>query len=250
MTGVQTCALPILSSREDLVYLSKLAEQSERYEEMVEYMKKVAEMGTELSVEERNLISVAYKNIVGSRRASWRIISSLEQKEQAKGNNQRVEIIKGYRAKIEKELSEKCDDVLKIISEYLLKNSTTDDSKVFFKKMEGDYYRYYAEFTVDEKRQEVADKSLAAYKEATEIANATLAPTHPIRLGLALNFSVFYYEIMNDADKACQLAKEAFDEAIQKLDDVPEETYKDSTLIMQLLRDNLTLWTSDMGDDE
>ena len=239
-----------MTSREDLVYLSKLAEQSERYDEMVEYMKKVAEMGTELSVEERNLISVAYKNIVGSRRASWRIISSLEQKEQAKGNTQRVEIIKGYRSKIEKELAEKCDDVLKIINDCLLKNSTTDDSKVFFKKMEGDYYRYYAEFTVDEKRQEVADKSLAAYKEATEIANATLAPTHPIRLGLALNFSVFYYEIMSDADKACQLAKEAFDEAIQKLDDVPEETYKDSTLIMQLLRDNLTLWTSDMGDDE
>ncbi|EDR21727.1 hypothetical protein, conserved [Entamoeba dispar SAW760] len=83
-----------MTSREDLVYLSKLAEQSERYEEMVQYMKQVAEMGTELSVEERNLISVAYKNVVGSRRASWRIISSLEQKEQAKGNTQRVELIK------------------------------------------------------------------------------------------------------------------------------------------------------------
>ncbi|EAL48235.1 hypothetical protein EHI8A_017030 [Entamoeba histolytica HM-1:IMSS-B] len=238
-----------MTSREDLVYLSKLAEQSERYEEMVQYMKQVAEMGTELSVEERNLISVAYKNVVGSRRASWRIISSLEQKEQAKGNTQRVELIKTYRAKIEQELSQKCDDVLKIITEFLLKNSTSIESKVFFKKMEGDYYRYYAEFTVDEKRKEVADKSLAAYQEATDTA-ASLVPTHPIRLGLALNFSVFYYEIMNDADKACQLAKEAFDEAIQKLDEVPEESYKDSTLIMQLLRDNLTLWTSDMGDDE
>ena len=130
-----------------------------------------------------------------------------------------------------------------------MKKSTSDDAKVFFKKMEGDYWRYYSEFTVDEKRKEVSEKSLAAYNEATEIANA-LPPTNPIRLGLALNFSVFYYEIMNDPDKACQLAKQAFDDAIQKLDEVPEESYKDSTLIMQLLRDNLTLWTSDMNDDD
>ena len=237
-------------SREDCVFLSKLAEQSERYDEMVQYMKQVAALNTELSVEERNLLSVAYKNVIGSRRASWRIITSLEQKEQAKGNEKHVEIIKTYRAKIETELAQYCDDVLKVIRENLLPNASTAESKVFYKKMEGDYYRYYAEFTVDEKRQEVADKSLAAYTEATEISNAELPPTHPIRLGLALNFSVFYYEIMNDADKACQLAKQAFDDSIAKLDEVPESSYKDSTLIMQLLRDNLTLWTSDMDDDE
>ncbi|EAL47560.1 hypothetical protein EHI8A_005740 [Entamoeba histolytica HM-1:IMSS-B] len=239
-----------MASREDCVYTAKLAEQSERYDEMVQCMKQVAEMEAELSIEERNLLSVAYKNVIGAKRASWRIISSLEQKEQAKGNDKHVEIIKGYRAKIEKELSTCCDDVLKVIQENLLPKASTSESKVFFKKMEGDYYRYFAEFTVDEKRKEVADKSLAAYTEATEISNAELAPTHPIRLGLALNFSVFYFEIMNDADKACQLAKQAFDDAIAKLDEVPENMYKDSTLIMQLLRDNLTLWTSDACDEE
>lgn len=77
-----------------------------------------------------------------------------------------------------------------------------------------------------------------------------LAPTNPIRLGLALNFSVFYYEVMNSPERACNLAKQAFDDAIAELDTLTEDSYKDSTLIMQLLRDNLTLWTSDMEDQE
>jgi len=87
---------------------------------------------------------------------------------------------------------------------------------------------------------------LAAYKKAEETAKESLPPTHPIRLGLALNFSVFYYEICNEQAKACALAKEAFDNAIVELDTTSEESYKDSTLIMQLLRDNLTLWTADL----
>lgn len=71
-----------MDDREDLVYQAKLAEQAERYDEMVESMKKVAGMDVELTVEERNLLSVAYKNVIGARRASWRIISSIEQKEE------------------------------------------------------------------------------------------------------------------------------------------------------------------------
>jgi len=89
-----------------------------------------------------------------------------------------------------------------------------------------------------------------AYKTASDTANSELPTTHPIRLGLALNFSVFYYEILNSPDRACRLAKAAFDDAIAELDTLSEESYKDSTLIMQLLRDNLTLWTSDMQSDD
>ena len=90
---------------------------------------------------------------------------------------------------------------------------------------------------------------VSIYQNATDVAQTELTPTHPIRLGLALNFSVFYYEILNSPDRACHLAKQAFDDAIAELDSLSEESYRDSTLIMQLLRDNLTLWTSSDGND-
>mmetsp|Transcript_30357 Transcript_30357/g.49055 ORF Transcript_30357/g.49055 Transcript_30357/m.49055 type:complete len:259 (+) Transcript_30357:85-861(+) len=238
------------TSREDSVYMAKLAEQAERYDEMVEAMKKVAKLNLELTVEERNLLSVAYKNVIGARRASWRIISSIEQKEESKGNAAHVSKIRDYRIKVEQELSSICRDILKILVEHLIPNSATGESKVFYYKMKGDYFRYLAEFAAGPERQAAADDSLTAYKAASDIASTELPPTHPIRLGLALNFSVFYYEILNFPDRACALAKQAFDDAIAELDTLSDESYKDSTLIMQLLRDNLTLWTSDMNEEE
>ncbi|WZZ65754.1 hypothetical protein YC2023_077124 [Brassica napus] len=239
------------SSREENVYMAKLAEQAERYEEMVEFMEKVAKSvdNEELTVEERNLLSVAYKNVIGARRASWRIISSIEQKEESKGNEDHVAIIKDYRAKIEAELSKICDGILNVLEAHLIPSASPAESKVFYLKMKGDYHRYLAEFKAGNERKDAAESTLVAYKSAQDIATAELAPTHPIRLGLALNFSVFYYEILNSPDRACSLAKQAFDEAIAELDTLGEESYKDSTLIMQLLRDNLTLWTSDMTDE-
>ncbi|KAG9067664.1 14-3-3 protein [Linnemannia hyalina] len=233
-------------TRDNHVYLAKLAEQAERYEEMVNNMKDVAFSDTELSVEERNLLSVAYKNVIGARRASWRIVSSIEQKEESKGSDANVAMIKKYRTKIEDELADICNDILDVLEKHLIPSATLGESKVFYHKMMGDYHRYLAEFATGDKRKDAADKSLEAYKNASEVAITELPPTHPIRLGLALNFSVFYYEILNSPDRACHLAKQAFDDAIAELDTLSEESYKDSTLIMQLLRDNLTLWTSDM----
>ncbi|KAJ7769693.1 14-3-3 protein, partial [Mycena maculata] len=78
------------------------------------------------------------------------------------------------------------------------------------------------------------------YKAASDVAVTELPPTYPIRLGLALNLSVFYYEILNSPGRAYHLAKQAFNHAIAELDTLSEESYQDSTLVMQL-RDNLTL---------
>ncbi|KAJ8755712.1 hypothetical protein K2173_022720 [Erythroxylum novogranatense] len=235
--------------RENLVYVAKLAEQAERYEEMVETMKKLAALHIELTVEERNLLSVGYKNVIGARRASWRILSSIEQKEESKGNEINVKRIKEYRHKVESELTNICNDIMVLLNEHLIPHAIHGESSVFYYKMKGDYFRYLAEFKSSHEKKEAADQSLKAYQTASTTAESDLPPTHPIRLGLALNFSVFYYEIMNSPERACHFAKQAFDEAISELDTLSEESYKDSTLIMQLLRDNLTLWTSDIPED-
>lgn len=233
--------------KEELVQRAKLAEQAERYDDMASAMKQVTETGVELSNEERNLLSVAYKNVVGARRSSWRVISSIEQK--TEGSEKKQQMAKEYREKVEKELRDICYDVLELLEKFLITKASNAESKVFYLKMKGDYYRYLAEVASGDQKKSVVDESQNAYQEAFDISKSKMQPTHPIRLGLALNFSVFYYEILNSPDKACQLAKQAFDDAIAELDTLNEDSYKDSTLIMQLLRDNLTLWTSDVSND-
>ncbi|XP_004560095.1 14-3-3 protein zeta/delta [Maylandia zebra] len=229
--------------QKELVQKAKLAEQAERYDDMAALMKSVTEEGLELSNEERNLLSVAYKNVVGARRSSWRVVSSIEQK--TEGSEKKVALAKDYREKIETELKEICHDVLGLLDKYLIPNATAAESKVFYLKMKGDYYRYLAEVATGDTKKGIISNSQEAYQAAFDISKSEMQPTHPIRLGLALNFSVFYYEILNIPEEACKLAKQAFDDAIAELDTLSEDSYKDSTLIMQLLRDNLTLWTSD-----
>ncbi|CAN1352002.1 14-3-3-like protein B [Linum perenne] len=219
-----------MAERDQFVYTAKLAEQAERYEEMVEAMKNLAKLDVELTIEERNLLSVGYKNVIGARRASWRILSSIEQKEESRGNEVNAKRIKDYRNKVENELADICNDVMVVIDEHLIPAAPTGESAIFYYKMKGDYYRYLAEFKSGSEKKEAGENSMKAYE-------------------LALNFSVFYYEILNSPERACHLAKQAFDEAISELDTLNEESYKDSTLIMQLLRDNLTLWTSDIAED-
>jgi 14-3-3 protein epsilon len=103
--------------------------------EMVENMKVVASSDQELSVEERNLLSVAYKNVIGARRASWRIVTSIEQKEESKGNESQVTLIKEYRQKIETELAKICEDILEVLDKHLIPSAQTGESKVFYHKM-------------------------------------------------------------------------------------------------------------------
>ncbi|KAE8715414.1 14-3-3 protein 7 [Hibiscus syriacus] len=197
--------------REQQVYLETLTEQAERYDEMIEAMKSVARLDVKLTLEERNLLY----------------------KEEAKGNEQNVKRIKEYRQRVEDELAKICNDIHSVIDKRLIPSSSTGRCKYeyilifcpfFYKK--GDYFRYLTKFKAGNDSKEASDQSLKAFE-------VYLRPTHHIRLGLALNFSILYYEKFNSPERTCHLANQAFDEAIAELDSLNEESYKDSTLIMQ-----------------
>ena len=244
----------MVNTRDEYIYMAKVCEQTERFDDMLVYMKKVLDFNEDLSVEDRNLLSVAYKNSVGTRRTSWRVISSIEAKEEAKNSNF-LPLLREYKAKIEAELDTICEEIIKILETKLIKSSKSDvEKEVFYLKMKGDYHRYVAEYATGDKHKAASDLAFDAYSQANTAAGP-LETTNPIRLGLALNFSVFYYEVRNDPKKACDLAKQAFDDAIADIEKIEEKNYKDSTTIMQLIRDNLTLWTSEIdqgiegGDD-
>lgn len=237
--------LPI-NTVEEAVFMAKVAEQAERYEDMLTFLKPVIKKTGELAMEERNLVSVAYKNISGNKRTAWRALTAIDENPKYTKHHDKTN---SYKVKIEEELKKICKDAITAIDTSLLNNASTAEAKVFYMKMKADYNRYMGEVCTGAELEEVSQNALKNYEDAKKAAS-TLQPTDPVRLGLALNFSVFQYEIRKNPKEACSMAKAAFDEAISGLQDLDEDKYKDSTAIMQLLKDNLTLWTSEIGEGE
>lgn len=199
--------------------------------------------------DERNMLSVGYKSLLASKRAAWRVVYGLEQGEDNKRDTNsefKLRHLRTFREKLEKEIDDTCREILTMLEDNLIPHCQCAESAVFYFKMKGDYYRYLAEFKIAGGRREASEKALVAYRAASQTAEAKLTPASPVVLGLALNFSVFYYEILHSPEKACQIAQTAFDKAKADLSTLPKDVSKDSTLILQLLRDNLSLWTADL----
>merc|ERR1712217_190737 len=123
-------------------------------------------------------------------------MGSVEQKEKTKGNEEQAKYAKEYCQKVEQELQKICDTILGLLDKNLIAKAGNGESKVFYQKMKADYYRYIAEFSDADKKTKAAESARAAYQEAQNVAEKDLAVTHPIRLGLALNYSVFQYEVL------------------------------------------------------
>lgn len=232
---------------EKQVYLAMLAEQCNRFEDMMNFLDVMVQNKQEgLSSDERNLLSIAYKNTISLRRTAIRTLLAYEAKERKKEDSAYLPYIVEYKKRIEKELEELCEKIIKNIDESLLSRASDDESKVFYHKMKADYYRYIAENIDAERKKTFADKSLESYEAAMDVAG-NLDITNPIRLGLALNFSVFYYEVIGDQEKACSIAKETINKASEPLGnvDADDEEHKDAISIVNLLQENLSMWTSD-----
>jgi 14-3-3 protein epsilon len=202
-----------------------------------------------LTLDERNLLIVAYKNSITSKRNAWRILD-VQEKNSKKESTESLKRITDYKHIIEDEISVICKDILGLVETILLPSTKETEDIVFYLKVKADYNRYICEFSIGEIKLNASYITQETYQKAYDLAIQTMTPTNPLRLGVALNFSVFYYDILLKQDKACETAKKAFDDAITNLDNAKDDDcYKDATLIIQLLRDNLTLWTSDVTED-
>ncbi|XP_053374662.1 14-3-3 protein zeta-like [Mercenaria mercenaria] len=232
-----------MEERRALLEKAKIAEEAGRWEDMVDFMKSVVKLGRELSVEERNLLANAYKNNVGAKRAAWRIIMSIEQN--IEGANRRKDISREYRAKIEEELKVSCNEIIELIDKHLI-NTIDTENQIFYLKMKGDYYRYLAEFCRDTSNDYVFESAKIAYAEAYELCRENLSPGHPLRLGLTLNFSVFHYEILEAWETACDMVKESLAAGEDDLRNLTQSARNDTAVLLQLLQDNLKIWSVEM----
>ena len=234
------------------VYLAMLAEQCNRFNEMVSFLEDMLKSrDKDLNSYERNLLSIAYKNSISGLRSALRTIMAYENKEKKKENSTFLPYIQEYRKKVEDELTKTCKNVLKVIDEDLLKKAEDDEAKVFYVKMKGDYNRYIAEYAEGDLKKQVSDDALKSYNDASETAKS-LPVLNPIALGLALNFSVFYYEVMNDHSKAIEIASQSLDKANKELPNIDEDAddNRDTVSIVNLLKENLDMWKSEEDDAE
>ena len=233
-----------LFTREEYIYLSRLYEKAEKYPDQFKFINKYVELDPKLSKDERNILGSGYKNIISDKRSSLRIINSLE-----KRNIYQASYIKEIKEGIEKELSQILAEVQKILDKFLIPNAIDIENKVFYLKLKADFMRYKCEISYGKELEENIFKTEKIYKEATDIANKELNINNSTRLGLALNYSVFYYEIKKAKEEAINIAKNAFDEAMKIIDDLEISKAKDTLLIIQMLKENLISWCNEINNE-
>ncbi|CAI2378027.1 unnamed protein product [Moneuplotes crassus] len=233
---------------EKKIFMARVADQSERYEDMVDFLEEIIDDSSkDVSMDVKNLLSVGFKNLISASRSAYKTVQAIEQnKKYAEYSSNCAE----YKEKISTELEKSCARVIQIVKDKSLsKEDLNDEAKVFYLKMIGDYYRYTAETAKGAKLEEVTENAKTYYEQATE-AGKDLKPYNSNKLGLALNFSVFHYELKNDSSKACEIAEQALNGARDQIDEMDNDEARDALSIIELLKENLDLWKEEEGGED
>ena len=235
--------------REEYVYLSKLFEKAERYPDMIKSIKEMITINPKLNKEECDIISTGYKNMITDKRNSWRILHSMERREKKK-KSPIVQDIKEIKTHIENEIRDVCQDLQLLVDKYLIPNADEHENLVYFYKLKADYYRYICEFAERKEYDENLKNSEEFYKKAYNISIKNLPVNNCTKVGLVLNYAIFLYEIKGDKKLAFEIAKQAFDESMKFVDDLEKPKWRDTLLLIQLLKENLIFWSSEMNEEE
>jgi hypothetical protein len=224
---------------EKLLFQAQLSESANRHEKTYSLMEQVVfNKKEDLSAEERTLFANSYKFIISTKRASCNKINEIYVDEKRKESDH-LNLILKLKNSIEAELKEACQKMLKILDDYLIPKAQLEDSKVLYFKLKGDYNRYLSTF-FDNKTY--IENALVAYKQATDLAE-DLSCISPIKIELALSFSVFYMETLKNPEEAITIASDALNEGIDKLQKIEDSDMEDVTKALQMLKDNVEAWT-------
>lgn len=236
--------------RDELVFMAKLYEKAEKPNETITFIKQFVKVNPVLNKEERNVLNSGYKYLITHNRASWRILSNMEKKEEKKGNSENLNSVRDVKTKVENDIKNAVADIQELLDTVLIPNAAKNESKAYYLKLKGDYFRYLSEITTKDEQEEAMTQAEIAYNEGYEIAEKNLSTTNLTRLGLALNFSVFCYETRGLKEDACMIAKNAFEESMKCFEELEKNKSKDTILIIQLLKENLLLWTNELNEED
>ena len=236
-------------SREEYIYLSKLYTKAEEYNKVIEFIEEFIKLNPKLDKEECDILSTGFKNMITDKRASWFTLNSMERKEKKKKKNT-VKEIKEIKNHIENELREICNKLQEIVDKNLIPNNDEVDTLVFLYKLKADYFRYICEFAEGNEYQDNLIKAEEYYKKAYEIADKKLPIINCNRVSVALNYAIFLYETKKDKKSGFDIAQNTFKESMKFIDDLEKPKYRDTLLIIQLLKENIIFWNSEMGDEE
>lgn len=237
-------------SRSDLIYLARLYERAEKYDDMVQCINHFVKMNPKLNIEERNILSAGYKNIISNRRYSWRYLQNQTKKEEKEDHQLAIKYIFEIKLKVEDEIKNICKEINSLLDSFLIPSADDIEFKIYFLKMKADYYRYQCEFLKDNELNIVYNLSDKTYKEAHDLAEKSLPISSTTRLGTALNYSVLLFEIKEKKEEASTIAKQALDEGLKILDELEKNKQKETILIIQLLMENLMLWNAEDKEED
>lgn len=233
------------TDRELKFFMARVADQAERHQDVVKYIGEIIAMDPKLSADERNLLSVAYKGMTGIRRTGLRTVTAILDDQNVQNNPDRLAKLKELKEKLISELDGLCTEIVNLVDSKLLPAAEDSTTKVFYEKLKADYFRYSVEFKPEDQRAEGSAKAKESYEKAMKLATEQLTKANPQYLGLGLNYTVFLYEIIGEKKNAIALAEKTFKEAVDLLDKLSEDEYSESTLILQLLKDNVALWNDE-----
>lgn len=232
------------SERDNSIYTAQILDQTNLPEEMVANMKRVIQLNPDLNEDERNLLSVAYKNSISQTRKNLRAIKNIIADVESQGQfPNRLNMLQEFRQQMFDELEAICKDLIELVDNALIPAANSSEARVFYEGLKANYYRYICESIEDmNDRQVVAEKANQSYLAAIEIAKNDIPAYKPSYLGLLLNYSVFLYEILDKKEEAIELSQKTYNESSPLIEENSEQSFHEANVILNVISDNLRIW--------